>query len=724
MKNSRNSIPAEKLTPAILAVVLGAMALLLYHPVIGFEFITLDDDVNVSGNPYFGSSPLAMVARFWREAYQQLYIPMTYTVWAGLSQLSLIFHGRLDPGWFHLANGLFHALNSFLVALAIRIWRPQLPLWAVGLGAVFFLVHPMQVEPVAWVTGFKDVFSTTCALASLLVYLKNREGVGSQPNRWGMGLSWCLFVAALLSKPSHVFLWGVFALLEWDARRASVRKGGDAEKIIRLALFILPVFAVIYLTREVQSAEQASFTAPIWLRPVVALDAVGFYFIKTIVPHPIAIDYGRMPQRVLENLWAVPYVLVPGLIFAGMIRFRNWALPGALFWLAALAPTLGLVPFVFQGISTVADRYQYAALAGMALLVAEASVRISFRHTRWVAGAVLVVLGFLSAMNLRHWSDSVSLFNHALRSNPRSFLSYDGLGIAFYESGRYAESVVACEKALEIKANFTSARTHLADSLMALGRTDEAIFHYRSALRSKPGDSDVLNNLAVALAEIGNFDEAVTLYRRALEGYPDNLKALNNLGLAMDRLGRLEEAEEKFRHVLRIHARQAEAHGNLANVLVRTDRKEEAVMHYQHAIKIKPNGVEFYHNLANALVQLGRAKEGRTQMERALAIEPENVGIQTGLAWMLATAPERSIRDGARAVELAMKAKRSSTGSDPQVLRVLAAAQAENGDFAEALRSCQQALKILGDEKRSGLAKAIRRDFDLYKRNQSFPATE
>ena len=87
---------------------------------------------------------------------------------------------------------------------------------------------------------------------------------------------------------------------------------------------------------------------------------------------------------------------------------------------------------------------------------------------------------------------------------------------------------------------------------------------------------------------------------------------------------------------------------------------------------------------------------------------------------MLATSPEASIRDGARAVELAQRASQLSGGQDPMILRTLAAAEAECGRFAEAVRAAQQALPLATARNNSALASALRLEMERYQAGSPF----
>lgn len=164
----------------------------VFAPVCGSEFVAWDDNLNVSKNPSFNPPTIETVAEYWKGPYLDLYIPVTYTIWgllAAVAQVSVpdAMGIRLNPYVFHTANLLVH-LTAVLAAYALlrRLIGRQWPALA---GAMLFAIHPLQVEPVAWVTGLKDVLSGMLTIAALWQYVcyadeRERSGdlVGSAPS--------------------------------------------------------------------------------------------------------------------------------------------------------------------------------------------------------------------------------------------------------------------------------------------------------------------------------------------------------------------------------------------------------------------------------------------------------------------------------------------------------------------------------------------------------------
>jgi Flp pilus assembly protein TadD len=124
--------------------------------------------------------------------------------------------------------------------------------------------------------------------------------------------------------------------------------------------------------------------------------------------------------------------------------------------------------------------------------------------------------------------------------------------------------------------------------------------------------------------------------------------------------------------------------------------------------------VEARNTLGTALIQQGHVREAIEQWQEALATQPENGNAASNLAWVFATSPEVSIRDGTRAVELGERALRISGGKIPMIYKVLAAAYAENGRFAQAVETAQRGAELGIGQGNPALAAELERNIALY----------
>jgi len=208
--------------------------------------------------------------------------------------------------------------------------------------------------------------------------------------------------------------------------------------------------------------------------------------------------------------------------------------------------------------------------------------------------------------------------------------------------------------------------------------------------------------------------DSETLFTHALTVTTNNDVALNNLGIIFLDKGQLDEAISKLQEAVDLRPENAPAHDNLAKALLKKGQVSKAMVHYRKFLELEPANVEARNTLGTALIQQGHVREAIEQWQEALATQPENGNAASNLAWVFATCPEVSIRDGTRAVELGERALRISGGKIPMIYKVLAAAYAENGRFAEAVETAQRGAEIATGQGNPALAADLESNIVLY----------
>jgi len=205
-----------------------------------------------------------------------------------------------------------------------------------------------------------------------------------------------------------------------------------------------------------------------------------------------------------------------------------------------------------------------------------------------------------------------------------------------------------------------------------------------------------------------------TLFTHALAVTKHNDVAENNLGIIFLQNGQLDDAISRLQTAIDLRPENGPAHNNLAKALLQKGRVAEAMVHYRKFLEIEPANVEARNILGTAFIQQGRVREAIEQWQEAQAIEPENGNAASNLAWVFATCPDDSIRDGRRALELAEKALRISGGKIPMIFRVLAAAYAEDGRFSQAIESAQRGADLATSQGNAALAAELQSNIALY----------
>jgi len=515
--------------PACL-LLLPAVAL-VHGPILRHGLLHWDDRVMTVQNPLVQPPVLEGLARAWSTPFMDMYIPVTYSALAGLAAVSRAAGpgapaGELDPWPCHLASLLVHAANALLVLALLR--RLRIGAGAALAGALLFALHPVQVESVAWLSGIKDLLWTGFALLALLLRLREHHALAT-----------ACFALAFLSKPTAVVVPFLALVIEALVLRRDARASARS---------LLPWFALaligMLLTRHFQPAPHVE-TVPLAARPLVALDALAFHLRQLVLPLGLAPDYGRNPAWLLARPWEL---VRSGLILAlaGLLFRRPWLRAPGLLLLLPLLPVLGLLPFDFQRLSTVADHYLYMGLLGPALALALWLARTPGHLPRAACVLGLLALGARSALQVPVWRDDARLWRHVLTVDPQSFVAHSMLGLVAEHEGRPEEAIDHFRHAIGIEPDDVRSRVGLATNLDVLDRTAEALPHFEEALRRRPDDRIALENHGIALLRLDRPAEAARQFRKALAIRPDSKLARHYLELA-ERMLRDQTPESRAR---------------------------------------------------------------------------------------------------------------------------------------------------------------------------------
>lgn len=511
-----------------LALVLIVVAA-FFAPAGSFEFLTYwDDDIHVTKNPLFQPLTGTNLLKIWAEPYDQLYIPVTYSAWGGLAVLS---GAKLNPAIFHSANIIAHVIAAALAfAVLRRLLRRMRDVdarkadWAAACGALLFALHPLQAEPVGWVSGFRDVLGGMFGLAALWGFIAACEATGAR--RW---LAYAAATLALLlglgAKPSTVAIPAIAALIGVWPLRCS--RGFLCSTL--LPWFAADLACVAATSWAQPAAELSSDLVPLWMRPLVAADALSFYLGKLFWPFGFSTDYGRAPNVMAASGTLYWTWLLPAALLATLCAWRRarWALSPLAVFALALGPTLGLMAFNFQQVSTVADRYAYTAMLGPALALAFVLAQAP-RAAFAAAAVILACLATLAEIRLQAWSTGENLFAATLATNPRSWTAHHNYGSILDDLGRYQEAIPHLEEAIRLRPNDYMAYNDLGVAYLHSNRQEEAIQAMRKSLELRPNEHAV-RNLGNVLMRTGNGAESAQLYREALKRNPQDWESMQSL---------------------------------------------------------------------------------------------------------------------------------------------------------------------------------------------------
>jgi tetratricopeptide (TPR) repeat protein len=583
----------------------------------------------------------------------------------------------LDCQVYGLNAGGHHATSVILHVIAVLVLFRVLKqmtgaVWRSAIVAALFAVHPLHVESVAWVSERKDVLSAVFFFLTLGAYAWYTRAVSMK--RYVAVV--VLFAAGLMSKVMLVTAPIVLLLFDyWPLRRfeQSSSSGNnltasDQKRVMRLVilekipLMVLSAAACVITFILQKRATGAIPPLPFLWRVENAFASYVIYAWKTLWPTHLAVFYPH-PNDTLPIGEVIPAIVSILAITGAAILYRRrfpYLFTGWFWYLIMLAPVIGIVQVGEQGH---ADRYTYLPHIGLFLMLVwfgadVAMVRRSTPRlvvTTAVTVLVIVALTWAAFIQTSYWRNSETLWTHALAVTADNDVAHNNLGYLCVDRGKI----------------------------------DEAILHFEAAARIRSGKRNPHYDAGSAFMQM-------------------------NLGDALARKGQSNEAMAHYKEAIRLQPYYADAYYNRGNVLFANGRVDDAIADWEKTLQIQPDDADAYTGLGNAFLRKGLLHEAMANYEKALALAPEDPHSRINIAWVLATAPDASIRDGRKAVEFAKKAVELSNTNDPKFLRALAAAYAEAGQFSEAIEVTQRAKAVATSQSNLEIAHVLQNDIALY----------
>jgi tetratricopeptide (TPR) repeat protein len=646
MKNQDNPLPINILSPRrrvlkpILCLSLMAATFAVFEPVRNHTFLNIDDNLYITDNTPVKSG-LTFKGVIWA------FTTMHAANWHPLTWLSHMLDCQLyglNPSGHHLTNLFFHIASALLLFLVLE--RMTGSLWRSSFVAALFALHPLHVESVAWVAERKDVLSTFFWMLTMWAHVRYVE----RPKLKRYLLVLLSFTMGLLSKPMLVTLPFVLLLIDyWPLKRfqflhlkrdpkPSTSKPTNvvSQKSIILSLlwekvpfFILSAGSSVltFFAQQRMGAVAPMEIFPFEIRIANALISYIRYIEKMVWPHKLAVFY---PHPVTLPLWKVIgaglLLVCVSILVIRAVRKHPYYGVGWFWYLGTLVPVIGLIQV---GAQAMADRYTYLPLIGLFIMIAWGVPEqfSEWRYRRIIlsvsAGIVLLMMMMVTRLQIKHWQNDLTLYEHSLAVTSDNYFAHTNLGVALSGQGKIEEAISHYTEALRISPYHASIHCHLGVALAKQGKIKEAIAHYTEALRIEPDYAEAHNNLGAALVGQGKIDEAMAHYAEALRIDPRHSIAHYNMGIALGEQGKPEEAIAHFNEAIRIKPDYALAHHNLGIALARQGRIQEAIPCFKKTLQISPDYAEAHLNLGFAYLMIGDRDAALKEYKILKAIHPD-----------------------------------------------------------------------------------------------------
>lgn len=531
---------------------------LSYSPILSSDFLNWDDDVHLLENEAVRSLDLEHIKLIFSQTINGTYNPLTIFSFA----LEYHFFGY-NSFVYHFDNLLLHIIVTALIfSFSLRL---GLSLRAAAFAAIVFGIHPMHVEPVAWVTERKDVLYSCfymLALHSYWGYLQTQK-------RSIYVLTLALGILSVLAKPMALSLPLIFLLCDlFYGRKLTFDL---IKEKIPFCCFIVPIVWVTYFLYLRIPGSSFGEGILIWIWCFI------FHIRKFI--YPVLSTFYYLPKPITLN----NYEYLGSFLFFLLIVFSIFRLRRNRLFIFAIAYYFLSIFFLLRmgkgDFYMVADRFMYLPSLGFCMcggVIVDKIFNMAKKDVfkkRMIAFCLLILLGILSMRTLKQckiWQDSISYWSYPLSKKP----------------------VVATSLIL----------TKLANAYQLQEEFRRALINYTRARKDNEVKEESLD-LSDMSKDIVLINKVISLYKKAIEMTPGCPYAHYFLGELYQKMNLVDKAMEYYQKAVKINPFHRDAHFGLGTIYKDLDDPKKAIWSYQKAIEATPNDDEIYLKVINAYTE-------------------------------------------------------------------------------------------------------------------------
>ncbi len=495
----------------------------------------------------------------------------------------------LNPVWWHVHNLLLHLIAVFLVYYILR--RLIGGRYAAFLGSLVYLLHPVQVEAVAWIKGRDDLLSMLFILSAFTVWIKSVRFT-----LFRIALLCMLFLCACLSKEQAIVLPVLLCLYE-ILRAPRLCENGVWVRNLMLskktwalcALFIIAGGYLAWRTTVMGKIGQGAYLAGDLYSTMLTMIRVAVYYVRLVVyPVHFFVDYAWITPSHSWYEWRVPAsACILAIIGAAafLVRKRNfYSAYGVLWFFVCLLPVSNIVPTM----QYMAERFLYMPLFGVALLFADV---VKYCEQRWrtatvaVSTCMVLFLGVQTIQRASIWRSDTTLFGATARETGYQLARpYFNWVAALLKQGKGAEALPHAQAMWKrysasssiSKLQLSGLAHNLGAAYLLCNDVSNALVFFHIAYATD--SANAYNALCVGLAEekAGNAESALKFLDRSLKLEPNNSNVLFQRGLVLKSLRNYAGAENAFRASLAITPSEETVYCALFDLLYEQKKFAEA----------------------------------------------------------------------------------------------------------------------------------------------------
>lgn len=599
----------------VLYPILGVLAItfVLFIPSLSHDFVNWDDTVNLTENSNLNGFTVQNIIN--------IFHPETGLVIGNYNPLPIFTFAiekalfGLNPTVFHMNNLLLHLICVFLVFRLMLKFK--LSVGAAALVALLFGIHPMRVESVAWVTERKDVLFGVFYLAALFTYVRHLES--QEKKRYYYLLTLGLFVVSLFSKIQAVALpLSMLAIDYWMKRPLTMKR--ITEKIPFFGLSLLfGILGIVFLNKEgsIDNAAIFGFVD----RLFIGAYSYIVYLLKFVVPYPLSPLY---PYPAKLSIWfylaPIPvFAVLAALFYAFKKDYRAIVFGFAFFTFNVVF----LLQIVGAGQGFIADRFTYIPYIGFFFIVAYAydffikkkpSTKL---YWQMGLGTYLLVLGFLSYLQIGIWKNSYTLWTQTIQHYPETHTAWSNRGHYFRDNNDFKNALSNYNQSIQLRPDVANTYNSRGKLYFENGQTQEGMADYSRAIERDATIAEIFVNRGAAYGSMGKLDLALKDFAEAERLDSSFKNTYFNRSMAHMNMNNFQLAIEDYTKYIELDATNPDMWYERGIAKAQLQQYEGAIQDYTQAIRLNPTAKNYYENRARVYEALGKTAEANADRQKA-----------------------------------------------------------------------------------------------------------
>ena len=588
VSTAKESFNIEKYKNHILIVIL-LITIAAYANCFKNNFTDWDDKDTIVNNKEIKDLSVNSIKHFFSEGNVGMYQPFTDIVFS----VEYYFAG-LNATVFHTTSFLLHLLNVVLVFILIYTLSKKVTVAAFV--SLFFAIHPMHVESVAWISELKDVLYSAFYLGGIIFYIKYLTNTDKYKY---LILTLLMFIMSLLSKSAAVTLPLMLMLVDYYHDRKFNAKS-IIEKLPFFALSIVFGIISIYTQKATNHTNEYTQLFNVFDKFLLVCYNVVYYIFNLFFPFKLSAIH-PFPNKA-GGFLPIEYYISPlliGLLVFAIFKLRKYSKDiafGMLFFIVSIILVIQIIPI---GMAVVAERYTYIPYIGLLFVLAQSyyliekfSNKLFKKISNYIVIGTVIYAIIFTGITIKQntvWKDSITLWTNVIDNYSEVAFAYNARGYAYYsELNDNNAAINDYTMAIKYKSDFTDAWFNIATCKVILKDYEGAIKDFEMTIKYDPKYGEAYANMAYAKQYgLKDLKGALADYYNALKILKDDQMLYYNIANIKYELKDYKGAIDDYTNCLKF-SNNADAMYNRAGVKLTIEDYIGALDDYNATLKINP----------------------------------------------------------------------------------------------------------------------------------------